>query len=162
MRRLFVLLASLSLVAVVLAVEPPVDSHRAAADELLQLMDVRQNMSAGVQNMVATMTRGNPKMEPFRDVILQWANTYMNWENFGPKLTQMYVESFSEPELRDLLAFYRTPTGKKALALMPEMSRRGMQLGSDIASEHATELRAMIAARAAELEKAKAEKKDQP
>ena len=31
----------------------------------------------------------------------------------------IYAKHFSAPELRDLLAFYKSPTGKKALQIMP-------------------------------------------
>jgi hypothetical protein len=36
--------------------------------------------------------------------------------------TVMYARYFTAEELRDIVAFYRTPTGAKALAVMPQVS----------------------------------------
>ena len=33
----------------------------------------------------------------------------------------VYARNFTAPELRDMIAFYRTPTGKKALDVMPKV-----------------------------------------
>jgi len=45
-----------------------------------------------------------------------------------PKLAEVYAETFTEQELKDILAFYRTPTGQKMVAKTPELSRRGQEM----------------------------------
>jgi hypothetical protein len=35
---------------------------------------------------------------------------------------QIYDEAFTESELKELIAFYRTPTGQKAAAFLPSLS----------------------------------------
>jgi len=136
----------------IIAADPSTESHRDAASELLELMNVERTMMAGASAMVDAMAQQNPQLESYRDVILKWAEGFMNWETFGSKFVALYTESFTEPELRELIAFYNTPTGKKALTLMPELVQRGAALGADVASEHMQELEQMISERAAELE----------
>lgn len=45
---------------------------------------------------------------------------------------KVYDESFTTSELQDLIAFYRTPTGQKALKEMPEIMQRSMTLSSQL------------------------------
>jgi hypothetical protein len=128
--------------------------HRRAAEELLGVLNFERTMMAGASAMADAMIQQNVALTPYRDVILKWAESILTWKNFGPRVTTMYVESFSESELREMTTFYKTPTGQKALQVMPEMMRRGALLGGEVAKEHSAELERMVRARAAELDKA--------
>lgn len=103
--------------------------------------------------MVDAMIQGNAVLAPYREVVLTWAKGFMTWDTFGPKLTAIYTETFTETELREIIAFYKTATGQKALALMPELMQRGARMGADEAQKHLPELQEAIRKRAAELEK---------
>lgn len=135
------------------AADPPSEGHRQAATELLGVMNLERTMLGGATAMVDATIQQNPALGSYRDVLLRWAEGFMNWETFGSRVVQMYVESFGESELRDMLGFYRTPTGQKALAVMPELMRRGAALGAQVAREHLPELEQMIRERDAELKK---------
>ena len=39
----------------------------------------------------------------------------------------LYAESFSEDELREMLVFYRSPTGQKAIAVTPGLMQQGLE-----------------------------------
>lgn len=43
-----------------------------------------------------------------------------------------------------MIAFYRTPTGKKALTLLPELMQKGAALGASVGQAHEAELVQMI------------------
>lgn len=45
------------------------------------------------------------------------------------KLAAVYTESFTEEELDKILAFYDTPVGKKMVAVTPELTKKGMEIG---------------------------------
>ena len=47
----------------------------------------------------------------------------LSWETLKPEYLQMYTE----PELRQLVAFYHTELGRKTLSTMPAIMRRGDQ-----------------------------------
>jgi hypothetical protein len=75
-------------------------------------------------------------------VMVDVANT------MAPKLVQdaerVWAAEFTEQELRDILAFYQSPTGKSLAAKLPEISRQtGLIVG-----RHAPELQLMIVDRA--------------
>jgi len=66
----------------------------------------------------------------------------------APKLLQdserVWAAEFSEQELTDILAFYKTPTGRAMVAKLPEISRQtGLIVG-----RHAPEIQLMVAERA--------------
>ncbi len=151
--------AALALIAVVamglpiVAAEAPSQTHKQAATELLEVMNLKRTMMVGASVMADAMIQQNAVLAPYRDVLLKWAEKFMTWETFGPRIVALYTESFTESELRDMTAFYKTPTGQKALALVPELMRRGAMLGEEVGKEHAQELQQMIRERAAELEK---------
>jgi len=137
----------------VTAGEAPSETQKQAATELLKVMNLERTMMGGASAMADAMIEQNAAMGPYRDVLLKWAEKYMTWEAFGPRFVSLYTEKFTEAELRDITAFYKTSTGQKALALMPEMLRRGAMLGGEVANEHKQELEQMVRERAAELEK---------
>lgn len=127
-------------------------SHRQAALDLIDLMGLEKQMMGGATAMVDAMSSQNPSLMPYRDVILEWSESIMTWEIFGPKMIDIYAGAFSESELRDLIAFYNTPTGKKAVSIMPELMQQGAQLGANEAQKHIPRLQEMIEARKAELD----------
>ncbi|HZM69481.1 MAG TPA: DUF2059 domain-containing protein [Candidatus Cryosericum sp.] len=133
--------------------DPASSAADEAATELLLVMDVERMMMGGASAMTDSIIQDNAGLAPYRDVILEWAGKVMTWDALAPKLVTMYTESFTESELRDLAAFYRTPAGRKALSVMPELMRRGAMLGSQVANEHMDELQEMLQKRAEQLEK---------
>jgi hypothetical protein len=136
----------------VIAQDAPVSAGReVAARELVELTNLEHEMMAGATAMMDAMVLQSPQLEDYRDVILAWAQSVLSWEVFGPKFVRMYAEAFTEQELRDLIAFYRTPTGKKALTLLPELFSQGAQMGAIEARSRQSELQQMIQRRAAEL-----------
>ena len=123
------------------------------ATELLKLMGTQKAIGATEEAMADAMAAGNPMLGPYRDVIVQWAGKYLTLDAIGPRVAALYANAFTEAELRDLIKFYSTPTGRKAIAVLPQIGKESAAIGVDIAREHVSELQEMIKARAAELEK---------
>ena len=125
----------------------------AAAAQLLALMNLESVMRASTSAMLAAQVKQQPAMAPFRDVMQAWADSIMTLKAMAPALNRVYAETFSEGELRQLIAFYQTPIGRKLAAVTPALSRRGAEVGSEIAEANLPMLQAMIQARAAELQR---------
>lgn len=53
-------------------------------------------------------------------------------ERLMPRMIDIYVEAYTEQELRDLIAFYETPTGKKVLEKTPLLMPQGAQAGREL------------------------------
>jgi hypothetical protein len=130
----------------------PASSHEAAARELVRITDLmRLALDAG-GGMIDAQLKANSTMAPYADVMHTWLAHVLQDIDLEGIVVKLYMESFSEAELRDLIAFYRTPTGRKALTVMPQLMQKGMALGMEKAQEHTAELQQLIAKRKQELE----------
>jgi hypothetical protein len=56
----------------------------------------------------------------------------------------LYVQTFTEDELKQLTTFYRSPIGQKAADKMPELANAGTQLGITRLRENSGELREIL------------------
>jgi hypothetical protein len=136
-------------------------SHRQATMELLEVMGLEKNALAGAQTMLNVMLSQNAEMEPYRDIFMKWAESTMDWDKMAPRMADLYMQTFTEAEVRELIAFYKTPLGRKTLDQMPVLMEEGAKIGADLAKEHQGELEEAIKARAAELAKSAAEPEDE-
>jgi hypothetical protein len=123
----------------------------AAATQLLQLMNLESVMRATTSATFAAQVKQQPAMAPFRDVMQAWADSTMTLKAMGPALVRIYAQTFSEAELRQLVAFYQTPVGRKLATVSPELTRRGAEVGAAVAEANMPMLQRMIQARAAQL-----------
>jgi hypothetical protein len=123
-----------------------------AAEELLAVMEMdrllRESAMAGLDAQIAM----NPALAPYRDVMERFVTKVLTWDAMRPNVVQLYAETFTEAELRAITAFYRTPAGQKSVRAMPELMRRGAEIGDAILQAHAAELEAMLLQRMEELE----------
>jgi hypothetical protein len=103
-------------------------SHRAAATELLALTHVREMIAESADKMLEAQLAQMPQRELFEPIIRDFYHEQMNWDVLEPEFTRLYVEVFTEPELRDIAVFYRTPLGKTMLAKMPLLMAKSNEL----------------------------------
>ena len=136
------------------AAHAAVDSSRLrTARELLEAMDMMSVLRAGNLAMVKAQTATNPAMAPFEEVLIEWAEKHLTWEVMAPPMSAAYAAVLTETEMRELIAFYRTPTGRKVVAVTPELTQRGAAIGSEVAQQFMPQLEVMVRARAEELSK---------
>jgi len=145
------------------AAEPakPLSSHAQAARELCRLVCGAGSLQTGTEIM--SRVHGNPEIGDMEDVVRGWFVSAMKlWDREG-EMAPDYMAAFSEQEMRDLLAFYRTPLGQKALAKLPELVRKEAELSGREAGAHEAELETLLGPRLKELEdKKKAEEEKKP
>jgi hypothetical protein len=119
-------------------------SHRKAAENLLIVMEVDKSLPKIAEQVVETQLQQNPQLAPQRDVLQRFLNKYLNWESVKEDTITAYTQEFTEPELKKLTEFYKTPVGKKASEKMPKLAFISGQIGLRQAQAHQTELRQMI------------------
>ncbi|HEX8320046.1 DUF2059 domain-containing protein [Longimicrobium sp.] len=116
------------------------------ARELTTLMDLAGNASVGVDVMLDAMQAQNPELAQFRAVLQRWARTIFSTEEAAVAFARIYAEAFTEAELRDLVTFMRTPSGRRFAAAQGELARRGSEVGKRLAEENQGELMQMLQA----------------
>jgi len=137
------------LLTVVLGLAPVValgddHSHRKAAENLLIVMEVDKSLPKIADQVVDTQVQLNPQLAAQREVLQRFFTKYLNWASVREDTITAYTHEFTEPELKKLTEFYKTPVGKKASEKMPQLAFIAGQLGLRQAQAHQTELRQML------------------
>lgn len=127
--------------------QPANASHERAAAELIDLLQLEQLHESSIEMLMATMLEQNPMLTPFRDIFADFFAEFSPWQAMYPQYLNMYRDAYTEPELRELIAFYRTPVGQKTVELMPELMQKGAEIGHRQIEPHLPELERRIEAR---------------
>jgi uncharacterized protein len=137
------------------AAEPSVSSHQQAAVELMEVMHVDRTVQNGLDIMIKAQLQANPQLAPYEDLLRGFLSKYLAWEVLRQDYAQLYVDAYTEPELKELTAFYRSAIGQKVIVSLPEIMRKGAALGQSKVTDHLDELKELVAKRAQELESQK-------
>jgi uncharacterized protein len=130
----------------------PSASHLKTAAELLELVHVDRNTAETLDVVLKLQLRQQPNLEPYEHTLRAFVQKYMSWESLKGDYARIYADAFSEEELRQMIAFYRTPTGQKAVKMLPELMAKGAALGHSRVQENREELQRMIRSREKEIE----------
>lgn len=105
--------ALLALVSVVRADELPLAEKVVEASGLRASLEngFLQGMSSATEQLKAT--GGEELANAAMDVIKKFFTDNVKWEDLRPLYGKSYAAEFSETELKELLAFYESPVGKK-------------------------------------------------
>ncbi len=114
------------------------------ARELTSLLDLAGNASAGMDVMLDALQSQNPQLSEFRSVLQRWARKLFSSEEAATAFARAYAESFTEAELRDVVTFMRTPSGRRFAAAQGELTRRGAEIGKQLAENNQGELMQML------------------
>jgi hypothetical protein len=60
------------------------------------------------------------------------------------RMVPLYAKNFTHQEIRELIAFYQSPTGKKVMALTPELAREREKLSQELLQGIGPELQRRI------------------
>lgn len=143
-RRLIAIVARMALVALALVAivgmpraeqqaKPPSAGAVKMAREIIDLKgstNLFTPMVAGVIERVKFMhLQTNPNLRKDLEDVAQNLR-----KEFAPRTAHLigqvatyYASAFTEPELKEILAFYRTATGKKVIAIEPDLFAEAMQ-----------------------------------
>ncbi|MGV8917422.1 MAG: DUF2059 domain-containing protein [Pseudomonas sp.] len=113
-------------------------SHNANAETILKLTHA-DKMGTGVYMQVQQMFQQRFEESKAPDSQKAVLETYqakasaaldqaIGWEKIRPDMVKLYTSNFTEAELKDLIAFYQSPLGKKVQAKMPEILMQSNQL----------------------------------
>jgi len=119
-------------------------SHDQAVLEFLKVVGIERTMTASANAVVQGLIQINPPLAPYREIIAKWATKHITWEAAAPEITKIYKDAFTELELRDVIAFYKTPTGQKVLLKLPEVMQQGAAVGAKLALAHTAELEQLL------------------
>ena len=114
-------------------------SHRKAVEDLFLLTKTSKMMdSVKIQTKKILFQQlreqdipeaKKPIFNKYMSKMIELITNTVNWDKIKPQMTDLYVSNFSENEINDMLAFYRSPTGKKFVEKMPVIMQKSMEIG---------------------------------
>jgi hypothetical protein len=109
------------------------DDSLALANQLLDLSGtatfMQQTFETGLKPSLDQMRAKGAPAELVDAIHAEARNFFQenfNWDIMKPKLAKLYVDNYTEDELKDIIAFYKTPTGQKTLAKMPVLMQQSL------------------------------------
>ena len=109
-------------------------SHAAAARQLLKLVNADQIAGPWfgqvnqmfAQRFIETQAPESKKavLESYQAKADATLNKVVGWDKLEPEMVKLYTKGFSEAELNELIAFYKSPLGQKVLKQMPALYLR--------------------------------------
>lgn len=134
------------------AVQAGDDARLNSALRLLEVLDMRDTLTRTIEQSLEVELEKSPELLPFRQTMLTFLNKHMGFDSVRMDFVRIYAETFDERELSELADFYATPTGRKAIQKLPELTAMGARLGQRKVEENAAELSEMITMEAKRLE----------
>ena len=124
--------------------QEPQNSHERAAQQLLSSMNMGDNFSKTIDAMLDLQIQQNPSLSQHRASMKEFFDKYMSWKSLEGDFIKLYTDAFTETELNELNVFYQSDVGKKSIRLMPEMTRKGGELGQRRVQENIHELQKIL------------------
>ena len=144
---------------------PPSPKKMALIRELLQITEQKKNSEQHLEAMLANMEETLPKVlaqiisdrtqlqgdELLKQVTATTQRLVKRYRTLLPsrvnigKVTEeismnLYAKYYTEKELKDLIKFYRTPTGRKAIATLPQLTKEALEQSNQILLPEITQL----------------------
>jgi len=146
--------ACLPLLLVLLGAAPQpkqVSPHEKAARELFEISGGDVLVRKGTQRTWEQLRKIWDIAED-DEVFRAWHRKYFDTASLEAEIVDLYMRRFSEKEIREIVAFYKTPAGRKMAASMPDLLEEASAIAERKAEEHYPDLQEMIAEAAAERE----------
>lgn len=119
-------------------------SHQKAVEEMFTVMNMDSLSSKLIDQMLQMQLQRNPELEPYKGTLKEFFAKHVGWASMKDEMVQNYKEAFTEHEIKEITAFYKTPTGQKALQKMPELMAKGAQIGVSRVQNNIGELQEML------------------
>ena len=122
-----------TMIACCMMAGPGIYADDAAANDLLEAMQFDESYDL----MFDAFREGvAPEMVPVYQAYQELFRKYMSREMLQAYMVEIYGQAFTTEELQQLAAFYRSPLGQKAHALMPQLGAKVSQLIDKVVLSH--------------------------
>ncbi len=129
------------------------DDSLALANKYLDVSGIsggmQQSFEAGIKPALDRMrSQGMPAelVESIHAASQKFFADNFKWDDLKPQVAKLYAETFTEAELRDIVAFYETPTGQKVAAKLPGLFQQATALSMTRIQEKMPEFQQQVGA----------------
>jgi hypothetical protein len=124
--RLF-LSGGLFLVAAIVGNADEKMSHK-AAEELVTVLQFDKRFEKSIDTFINDFVQKYPALAEYRDALKRTYFRVFNLREVREEVIQMYMKELNEKELQDLLAYYKSPLGQKALKVAAKVSETAQKV----------------------------------
>ena len=118
------------------------DSHRQAALEMLSISRVDKMIEPMMENVMSMIQQQmaqvdipedkKPIIQKYNQKIVETLRQEMQWEKMKEDFVALYLNVYTEEEIRELTEFYSSPLGQKMLDKMPELMQASLQISQSM------------------------------
>ena len=120
--------------------------------DIFEVMKMKENSDRTIDQMPSMQVKQQPQLAAFQDVMTKFLPKYASFDATKEELMKLHRDTFSEEEIRERTAFYRTPIGQKAIAKLPALTAAASQMGMNHVQANMSELQQAIAKRQHQLQ----------
>ena len=115
-------------------------SHQQAVQKLFKLTGMQQKIDESVDSVLALQLAQSPELINNKTVVQEFLERHIGWNSMEDALTDMYLQEFSEQELKEMNTFYSSATGRKVIERLPVLVQMRNQIASQRLQKNIGEL----------------------
>jgi hypothetical protein len=120
--------------------------HVEQVDILFKLTRMKQKIDESVESIAQLQLRQSPAMEAKSDQLMAFLEKHIGWNAVKADLYEMYMQTFTEDELKTINDFYITPTGQKIIVIVPQLVQERNRLAMQRLQQNVGELQQIMSA----------------
>ncbi|MEN8774586.1 MAG: DUF2059 domain-containing protein [Akkermansiaceae bacterium] len=112
-------------------------------DQLLKIMKFEQTVMDGgeagfamVEQSLAGQDLNKEEMGEVKDAFMDYMGKVASDPQLKEKTKAVYAKAFTDDEISQLIAFYKTPVGQKSLDVLPTLTGEIMAFSQQLAQKH--------------------------
>ena len=127
------------------AVSADNSTHVQQVETLFKLTQMEKKVDQSIDSILELQMSQNPALSVHEVEMRAFFKKYIGWAALKNDITQMYLRTFSEDELKKINDFYITPAGQKVISVLPELVQQRNQLAMMRLQQNIGELQQIIA-----------------
>ena len=120
--------------------------HIEQVEILFKLTRMQQKIDESVESVAQLQLRQNPALAAKNDQLMAFLERHIGWDAVKADLYAMYMQTFTEDELKTINDFYITPLGQKVIVIVPQLVQERNRLAMQRLQENVGELQQIMSA----------------
>ena len=114
----------------------PTMAQEKPIDKMFRVMSIDKQMEDGFEAMLPMIDQMAFKFkldsegkEELKGIFRAWFDEDIDRTKMASEIKKQYSQTFTDDEIKEIISFYQTPTGKKLLEKSPALMKLGAQVG---------------------------------
>jgi len=111
---------------------------------MTQSLDQMKNMVLAQVSKADMPAEARQASEEMQKKMMAMIADRLSWDKAKPVFIKVYADTFTEPEIDGILAFYKSPAGQAMLDKMPQLMQKSMAAGQQLMGDVQPEIERMM------------------